>query len=153
MITIYSPNLGSRIKYVIEFIFRDLLDIEYLLTNDINDLKGSVINYSDEKLELLNYQIYPSGFLIEGNRDFLKHLNKFQDFQLFFPVDEGQHSFDIFSAVFFLISRMEEYDLKNFDEHHRFISDNSCLVKFKIEDQPVSSMDDTVVQYDEDAEN
>ena len=137
MITIYSPNLGSRIKYVIEFIFRDLLDIEYCLTNNINELKGSVINYSNEKLELINYQIYPSGFLIEGNRDFSKHLNKFQDCQLFFPVDEGQHSFDIFSAVFFLISRMEEYDLKNFDEHHRFISNNSYLVKFQIEDQPV----------------
>ena len=70
MITIYSPNLGSRIKYVTEFIFRDLLDIEHCLTNNINELKGSVINYSKEKLELLNYQIYPSGFLIDGNRDF-----------------------------------------------------------------------------------
>ena len=66
MITIYSPNLGSRIKYVIEFIFRDLLDIEYYLTNNFNELKGSVINYSNEKLELLNYQIYPSGFLNNG---------------------------------------------------------------------------------------
>ena len=49
MITIYSPNLGSRIKYVIEFIFRDLLEIEYILTNKVIGLKGEVINYSNEK--------------------------------------------------------------------------------------------------------
>mgnify|MGYP001324142192 CR=1 FL=1 len=48
MITIYSPNLGSRIKYVIEFIFRDLLEIEFRLTNKVNDLKGIVINYSNK---------------------------------------------------------------------------------------------------------
>ena len=137
MITIYSPNLGSRIKYVIEFIFRDLLDIEYCLTNNINELKGSVINYSNEKLELINYQIYPSGFLIEGNRDFSKHLNKFQDCQFFFLSMKANIPLIFLVLFFFLISRMEEYDLKNFDEHHRFISNNSCLVKFQIEDQPV----------------
>ena len=137
MITIYSPNLGSRIKYVIEFIFRDLLEIEYILTNKVIGLKGEVINYSNEKLELVNYQILPSGFLNNGERDFSKHLINFKENQLFFPTNQGHHSFDIFSAVFFLISRMEEYDLKNLDEHQRFISKNSCLVKFQIEDQPV----------------
>lgn len=137
MITIYSPNSGSRIKYVIEFIFRDLLEIEFRLTNKVNDLKGIVINYSNKKLELVNYQIFPSGFLINGNRDFSQHLTDSQENQPFFPTNDGHHSFDIFSAIFFLISRMEEYDLKNLDEHQRFISENSYLVKFEIEDQPV----------------
>jgi hypothetical protein len=133
MINIYSPNLGSRIKYVIEFIFRDLLELNYTLTDKVEGLNGIIINYSKEKIEQENYHIYPSDFLINGKRDFLKYIVD----KHFFPSKEGHHSFDIFSAVFFLISRMEEYDSSNLDQHQRFISKNSFLVKFKFEEKPL----------------
>ena len=99
MITIYSPNLGSRIKYVIEFIFRDLLEIEYILTNKVIGLKGEVINYSNEKLELENYQIFLLVFK-QWERDFSKHLINFKENQLFFqPIKAIIHL--IFLVLFF----------------------------------------------------
>ena len=74
MITVYSSVKSSRLEYVLNFIFKNLLEIEFKWTQDSTNLEGVVLNYSDEILPFQNYQIQPSGFLVDGNWDFKKYI-------------------------------------------------------------------------------
>ena len=48
MITVYSSIKSSRLEYVLNFIFKNLLEIEFKWTQDSTNLDGVIINYSDE---------------------------------------------------------------------------------------------------------
>jgi hypothetical protein len=137
MITVYSSIKSSRLEYVLNFIFKNLLEIEFKWTQDSTNLGGTIVNYSDEILPFQNYQIQPSGFLVDGNWDFKKYIFLKNNSNYFFPQEKGDHDFDILSSIFFIISRMEEYRTKDYDEHQRFISDNSSLVKLNLEQKPI----------------
>ena len=137
MITVYSSIKSSRLEYVLNFIFKNLLEIEFKWTQDSTNLDGVIINYSDENFSFQNYQIRPSGFLVDGNWDFKKYIFLKNKSNNFFPQKKGDHDFDILSSIFFIISRMEEYYNKDYDEHHRFISSNSILVKLNLEQNPI----------------
>ena len=137
MITVYSSVKSSRLEYVLHFIFKNLLEIEFKWTQDSTNLDGVILNYSDEILPFQNYQIQPSGFLVDGNWDFKKYIFLKNKSNYFFPQEKGDHDFDILSSIFFIISRMEEYHTKDYDEHQRFISSNSSLVKLNLEQNPI----------------
>ena len=137
MITVYSSLKSSRLEYVLHFIFKNLLEIEFKWTQDSTNLDGVILNYSDEILPFQNYQIHPSGFLVDGNWDFKKYIFLKNKSNYFFPQEKGDHDFDILSSIFFIISRMEEYHTKDYDEHQRFISSNSSLVKLNLEQNPI----------------
>ena len=137
MITVYSSVKSSRLEYVLHFIFENLLEIEFKWTQDSTNLEGVILNYSDEILPFQNYQIQPSGFLVDGNWDFKKYIFLKNKSNYFFPEEKGDHDFDILSSIFFIISRMEEYHTKDYDEHQRFISSNSSLVKLNLEQNPI----------------
>ena len=53
---------------------KNLLEIEFKWTQDSTNLDGVIINYSDENFSFQNYQIRPSGFLVDGNWDFKKYI-------------------------------------------------------------------------------
>ena len=137
MITVYSSIKSSRLEYVLNFIFKNLLEIEFKWTQDSTNLDGVILNYSDQILPCQNYQIQPSGFLIDGNWDFKKYIFLKNKSNYFFPLEKGDHHFDILSSIFFIISRMEEYHTKDYDEHQRFNSGNSSLVKLNLEQNPI----------------
>jgi hypothetical protein len=133
MISIYSPTISKRLVYIVDFIFNDLLQIDYVLTNKLEELGSVTINYSDSVLEFESYNIQPFSLLNEGSS--LKP-NISEVAGLFsicsIPLKSCDHGFDIFSAIFYLISRMEEYDLKSLDNHNRFNSENSILVQNQV---------------------
>jgi hypothetical protein len=101
MVTIYSPEISPRIDYVVNLIFKNILGLDFIVTNELNDLNGIVVNYSKENLEIDSYQIYPSGFLVENNWDFLNHMPFKSETSYFFSQLNGDHDFDLLSAVFF----------------------------------------------------
>ena len=136
MISIYSKIKSTRIVYVLDYVFKDLLQIDYKLTSNIDELSGVIINYSENSIEPNNYHIYPVSLLNDGVNLNPEVSFKDDSFTLF-PSSNDHHGFDIFSAVFFLISRMEEYDLDDRDDHNRFKSENSILVKYKIHQKPI----------------
>ena len=103
MITLYSPQVSPRIKYVFEFVFRDVLMVDYIISSDQIQIKGPVINYSKEKLNIKNFQIYPTAFLKSTDLNFSNYISYDSKENHFFEVQEGDLSFDIFSAVFFLL--------------------------------------------------
>ena len=137
MITVYSSIKSSRLEYVLNFIFKNLLEIEFKWTQDSTNLDGVIINYSDENFSFQNYQIRPSGFLVDGNWDFKKYIFLKNKSNNFFPQKKGDHDIDILSSIFFIISSMDVYYNKYYDEHHRFISSNSILVKLNLEQNPI----------------
>ena len=138
MISIYSSSISKRLIYVLDFIFDDLLNIDYFLTDKVSELKDVVINYSEDNLNVKNYTIRPSKILNSGYFKFPINIRNDNYFQIFSNLENScDHGFDIFSAVFYLISRMEEYNCDELDKHGRYISANSILVKNKISDKPI----------------
>jgi hypothetical protein len=138
MITIYSSYLSSRLQYAVDIIFQQILGLEVRLTNQIEDLEGVVINYSDEIIDLKSFQIKPNGLLSSSIiYDKVDSVEKDQrDLIRIFP-NKDDFGFDVFSAVFFLVSRMEEYQSQDLDSHMRFKAVNSILYQNDMLEYPV----------------
>lgn len=138
MITIYSSHLSNRLQYAVDVVFKQILGLEVKLTNQKLNLEGVVINYSDEKIKTKSFNISPEGLLASktiypkvddvqlNKRDLIRLFNKDDDF-----------GFDIFSAVFFLVTRMEEYNSRDLDIHKRFKYTNSILFKYDVLNFPI----------------
>tara|TARA_B100001093_G_scaffold334897_1_gene319755 strand:- start:2847 stop:4151 length:1305 start_codon:yes stop_codon:yes gene_type:complete len=135
-IRIYCPNPTERHHYVFELVFNNLLCIDFLYTEDIN---FSHINYSTEDSKSL--QITPNSLLNESfvRYDILNDI-KFVQWQrtvIFFKNDNQKVPFDIFSAIFFLVTRYEEYLDFNPDDHGRFPATESILFKNSVLELPL----------------
>lgn len=72
MLLIYSPTNGPRLRYTFDLIFRELLGIDYSITNKVDEFnfhQSAKLNYSESPFgdELF---IYDTGFLAQrGIRD------------------------------------------------------------------------------------
>ena len=138
MITIYSSHLSSRLQYAVDVVFTQILGLEVNLTNQKENLKEIVINYSDEKIKAKSFHISPNGLLfsekIYSNVDDVE-INQRDRIRIFSRDDD--FGFDILSAVFFLITRMEEYNSIDLDSHKRFKHTNSILFNYDVLDFPI----------------
>ncbi|MCX7955410.1 MAG: polysaccharide deacetylase family protein [Bacteroidales bacterium] len=142
MILIYSNKITTRLVYVLDFIFIHNLNINYkIITNecDFNLFNGIKINYDRvPKKNCLN--IIPENILFEDNiTEFTPNYVKdnFWKIILFNYTKEQEIPFDIFASVFWLISRYEEYNYTNYDEHGRFKYINSLLYKANVLNVPL----------------
>jgi hypothetical protein len=128
MVVIYCKNPGPRVKYVLKLIFTEVLKIDYTVLEDPGQfvsLIGAKINYSEDEFENI-LQIIPSGLLWENRIHQLTiKSGEWQNIPLIFA-DENQHfPFDIFSAVFYMVTRYEEYLPFIPDKHGRFEAEQS----------------------------
>ena len=107
MLTIYSDNISTRLTYVAEVIFEDILDCPIHLTQDKASLSdGAAVNYSNEEIEGVPF-IRPHSLLFEtGVRKLSFNMDSSGDL---FPSSSDICNQDIFAAIFFHISRYEEY--------------------------------------------
>ncbi|HSV11822.1 MAG TPA: hypothetical protein VLI68_13695, partial [Hanamia sp.] len=112
MLLIYLSKESSRCNYVFDLIFKNEFGIEYHTTTDITAFhqhSEEKINYSDSKIAG-EFFIKASSFLFENEIKKLeikvaqKHGTK-----VLFPNENDDLGFDIFSSVFYLVSRYEEY--------------------------------------------
>lgn len=133
MILIYCPEENPRVIWTFDLVFRQLLGLDYTLTTFPDELihsDGPRLNYSFTPLAGLPF-IVASGLLFEREiRDQSAKLipgEKWAGVPTVFPTGNNQSplSFDIFSAVFYFVSRYEEYLPFEPDEHHRFRSTES----------------------------
>lgn len=86
------------------------------------------VNYSSQ--EIGGLQIIPSGLLSEtGVKEHEIAVSEWRELTVFYANRKGQIPFDLFSAVFYLISRYEEYIPSERDSHDRFLAQNSILFK------------------------
>src|SRR5882757_4494617 len=123
MLLLYSPHITPRLRYIVDFIGKELFDEPITLTSDDERYithAGPRLNYSDTELDDAEFFLRSTPLLQETGI----HPMEVECFELnfhkaFFPT-EGDFPFDIFAASFYLISRYEEYLPLDPDEYGRF---------------------------------
>ena len=143
-----SNNFIPEKEYVLDFVFRDILGIEYtLITEDRNDYliefpNGKVITFIDDFFNSVSEDYIK----IENIPEHLKMLNCgevseipviFGSDQMFINENNIRCGFDIFASVFFMLSRWEEIAVTEKDEHGRFPGKLSLAVKENFVDRPI----------------
>lgn len=125
--------------YVCDFIFKQYLGINYILTDKAplqDEMPCAILNYSNRQMKKCIH-IQPDSILFEKGITSLKPTlsNQNGEFKLF--PNDGDLGFDIFAAVFYMISRYEEWQDFQADEHGRFELSQSILFKNKMHLRPV----------------
>jgi len=127
MFFIYSETISNRLVYTLDFIFKPR-GIDYVLSDDFvafERLNGQRLNYSDRHFENIK-KILPSPLLFD---------QKIKEYQIksgdFNGLDCLQFDdvVDPLASIFYILSRMEEYNSKLRDKHGRFEGKNSTLYK------------------------
>jgi len=141
MLLIYVPVSSSRSEYIFELVFKNQLLLEYGVTTDLKVFKAhqqEKINYSFSRIGdeffirasplLFESLIKETGIIVE---------EKFKT-KVLFPNDEHcDIGFDIFSAIFFMVSRYEEYLPFVPDRHGRFKATDTLAYKNNFLQLPV----------------
>lgn len=140
MILILSPNITPRHTYIINFL-KEQLGVEITIISDIKrckDKDGIVINYSSIPLPD-SLQIIPMGLLDELNiTDQTISVEWQNNVPWFFRTQKsGDMPYDIFSAMFFMLTRYEELLTDEKDVHQRFQAKSSLAYKEKFITRPV----------------
>ncbi|HYG49309.1 MAG TPA: polysaccharide deacetylase family protein [Flavobacteriales bacterium] len=133
MILVYCEHITSRHHYVFRQIFNQFLQTGFRLvssSSEFNNAAAFVINYSKNTALKADLHIVPQGMLdlqnpwqhgiqkipFEVNHETVK-------FFKYHALNENDPGFDVFSAVFWMLSRCEEYaSFRKFptDSHGRF---------------------------------
>ena len=132
---VYANRITPRLQYVSDFIGKQITGEPFQLTDDtfyFNDYNGPKINYgyetiSNEELLIINYPLLFEDSIKKQNISCFKinaRQPDGQDFKAFFK-SEGDYPFDIFAAVFYLLSRYEEYMPHEKDEYGRYAHENA----------------------------
>jgi len=133
MILIYSASITSRLQYSCSFIFKELLQVDVQITHDVELFKvceGMKINYSDLRLTNHEFRIGNTGLLFEaGIHQQTIHCFETSGYKAFFKTENADFPFDIFAAVFYLLSRYEEYLPHQKDMYGRYAHENSLAFK------------------------
>ncbi len=140
MIAIYSEKITPRLTYVLDQVFVHFLNIEYSYCdkNSLSEANHYSINYSFEKNLGADLYIRPNALLFNNTIEKInvEHSSRNELLKLF-PDNESDIGFDVFSSIFYLLSRYEEYLPGQRDEHDRFSSIHSLMYKLNILELPM----------------
>jgi hypothetical protein len=139
---IYCSFTSSRLQYVLKWIFTEQLNIAFSLTTDLEkweEHNGPKIIYGKSDQGQNSLQIIPHDLLKEETIHAQNlSINRWKHSTILFYNQPGAAiPFDIFSAVFCLVSRYEEYLPHAQDQHGRFKHDQSVAAQFSFLQQPV----------------
>lgn len=135
MVLFHSSIKTPRLDYTLEYLFKNRLSVDYVLISELPDTQNNsqlLINYSNSTVPNA-WNIRPSGLLSQNrifNQDsnFLNYTDQDLDF--------NDPDFDVFSALFFHLTRYEEYLVNEKDEHGRFTWQSSCISKNNLLETP-----------------
>lgn len=136
MLLIYVPKLTNRLGYTINVVMRDILKTDFAITNDVPTFEhheGARLCYGPHPIASVNAPyIKSTKLLFETTIEEQEcHCFDINGIPALFPV-YGQNTampFDPFAAIFFILSRYEEYLPHRKDEHGRFIATESIAYK------------------------
>lgn len=137
---IYTPQITPRVKYIFNFLFREIIKLDFELTSVGAKFLAHIgprFSYSDKPIadELF---FCAEGLLFAHKIEPIKiELGLFGDEKVPFAVRDGAIPFDIFAASFYLISRYEEYTTFNPDTHDRFTANQSLQHKLNALQKPL----------------
>ena len=128
---------SPRITYVLDWIFKERLQSSYELLHPNDDRTGFdiVISYGTP---VENTLFIPSVGLLQSTGIYQHALREgvWENVPVLYAA-EGDIPFDLFSAVFFLITRYEEYYSKEQDAHERYLPSESILFKMDCLQRPL----------------
>jgi hypothetical protein len=141
-ILIYVPKITNRVRYVFRLVFKDLLKISYELTNDLDAFQSADKPKMMYGMKAHTDDIFfkSSGLLFErGVHSLDYNAFDYKGDKAFFQVfdEEAVLPFDVFSAIFFLVSRYEEYLPFVRDQHGRFSAPLSVSSQWNILEKPM----------------
>jgi len=131
-VIVFSDTITPRLSYITGFVGKETGGTISVLTDNIDDFKrhvGPKINYSNKRITPEECWLRPHGLLFEKDIQ-QQHTDCFEvnGYKAFFQT-EGDFSFDIFAATFYLLSRYEEYLPHQKDSYGRYAHKNSLAFK------------------------
>ncbi|HZI68692.1 MAG TPA: hypothetical protein VFD44_03230, partial [Hanamia sp.] len=140
MLLIYLPQNSPRTQYVFDLIFSEEFGMVYRTTNSKEEFANFTeekINYSEERIGE-TFFIKSSGLLWEsGINQKQISVEERNSMKVIFSNESADLGFDIFSAVFFMLSRYEEYLSAERDKFGRFQAKQSLAYKNDFLQKPV----------------
>jgi hypothetical protein len=139
---IVSEIASPRLNYVLDYVFNQRFGISYWLIDptDFSEITSAepILSYSLHHNQTF-LKILPKGLLQENffhhGKPELTYIEKLP--VLFADEKEGGLGFDIFSAIFWMLARYEEYQPFEPDEHARFPASASILFKNNLLETPL----------------
>ena len=133
MILVYTEKITPRIKYIFPQILCRTLGFEITLTDDLQKAQQTsrpLINYSETPIANA-IQVKPAGLLTQTDIDenLTPEVLVGKKRKIMFCTNRETLDFDLFSASFYLITRYEEYIIREVDKHGRFMAQNSIAFK------------------------
>lgn len=131
-LVIYAPNTSNRLNFVLEWLFKERLHLAYRLTNNEQEAARESLLIAYGKALPGSISIPDNGLLWQ--KGISSHDVKpwtWNDLPVIYSVDNQDFTlpFDLFSALFFLLSRYEEYYPYKPDKHERYPAQASVLYK------------------------
>ena len=125
---IYVDEVTERLVYTLDFVFKDR-KVEYQLTNDLlyfTNCEGVKFNYSSKQLHD-TFSIVPSKILFDEE---ISEIEVGKTIYMQEEMYELDGVIDPLAAIFYTVSRYEEYLSSKTDEHNRFEPESSTLFTF-----------------------
>jgi len=131
-VIVFSYTITSRLQYILDFIGKETIGESFELVTDIEIFRqydGPKINYSKERVSGSEFRIPSTELLFEKEcKEQLIECFETNNYTAFFK-GEGDFPFDIFAAIFYLLSRYEEYLPYKKDVYGRYAHENSLAFK------------------------
>ena len=129
-IVVYSPFISTRLRYVAEWLFKERLHLNYTIVHTLAEAQAAthVVAYGIPMPDAVS--IPSEGLLgVNGITSQQPAIGDWQGIPTLYDCDADGYSlpFDMFSAIFFLLTRYEEYEVYMPDKHGRYPATNSIL--------------------------
>jgi len=139
---VFVPKKTNRIRFVFRLVFKDLLKVKCTLTSNLDEFLSADVAklvYAD-KAYSDDIFIKSSGLLFQKGIENINVENiDYEGSIALFPTynSDSVLPFDVFSAIFYLVSRYEEYQPYVRDRHGRFTAHLSLSSELNILDKPM----------------
>ena len=144
ILTIYTPEITDRIRFIMDVVFTEHLCISYQLTESVSDFNQANFSISYAPQPVANeIFIWQHALLRENDvRQQTIEPETWKDEITFFqsPVEQSMLPFDIFSFTFYLLSRYEEYLPHKTDKYNRFPGTESIAYQLGFLQKPLADI-------------
>jgi len=139
-IVVYTAKESNRLLYVLEWLFTEQMQLPYRLVHDEAELDNLPFFLSYKHIFPNAISIPDSGLLWQaGIKNHDVNMGNWNDIPVLYQTSNMGYSipFDIFSGIFFLLSRYEEYNYLKSDKHGRYPAERSVLYLHKCLQRPI----------------
>lgn len=126
VLPILVSNRSQRQSYIFDLIFKQLLGIDYQIIEEV--IEGKYLNYTNIESD---FSFFAHDYLLDNSvsQPFFEEGIYLEKHFPFYSGNQFTLPFDPFSTCFYFVSRHEELNSKELDEHNRYKSEASFLIK------------------------